>query len=85
MRNVKKHNYSATLNFFQPLLNLSENWLLVTSRIYNYIFGDMHNKFAQDTWKTFLMLSRPQGENIDVKCENCNKRPSPRNFRGYSN
>ena len=45
-------------NFFQPLLNLSENWSLVTfmtklGRIQEIIF----------------MLSCPQGQTIDVKCK----------------
>ena len=50
------HNKTAILNFFQPLLNLSENCLLVTC---------MHNKFEQE----HLKLSRPQGQIIDGKCE----------------
>ena len=30
IRDVKNYNKSATLNFFRPLLELFENWLLVT-------------------------------------------------------
>ena len=48
--------------FFQPLLNLSENCLLVTcSRNLKRI----HEKLFK--------LSRPKGQIIDIKCENLNK------------
>ena len=49
---------SAILNFFQPLLNLSENWSLVT---YITNLGRIHGKLFK--------LSCPQGQIIDVKCE----------------
>ena len=49
-------------NFFQPLLNLSKNYLLVKC-ITN--LKTIRGKLSK--------LSRPQGQIIDVKCEKCNK------------
>ena len=60
--NAKNSNKSAILIFFQPLLNLSENWSLVTC-ITN--LGRIHEKL--------FMLSRPQGRIIDVKFKNRTK------------
>ena len=54
-------NKSAILNFFQPLLNLSKNYLLVTC-ITNL-----------QRIREKLFLSRLQGQIIDVKCSNRNK------------
>ena len=59
---MKNRNKSAIFFFFRPLLNLSENWSLVTcitnlKRICGKLFK----------------LSRPQGQIIDVKCEKSQK------------
>ena len=48
--------------FFQPLLNLSENWSLVTC---------MTN--LKRICEKLFKLSRPQGQIIDVKCEKSQK------------
>ena len=55
-RNEKNRNKSAILIFFQPLLNLSKNYLLVTC-ITNL------KRICEKLFK----LSRPQGQIIDVK------------------
>ena len=54
---MKNRNKSAIF-FFRPLLNLSENWSLVTC-ITN----------LQRICEKLFKLSRPQGQIIDVKCE----------------
>ena len=64
--NAKNRNKLAILNFFWPLLNLSENWLLVTC-ITN--LGRIHEK---------LKLSRPKvNVNADANAThfNCNSPP----------
>ena len=55
---MKNRNKSAIFFFFRPLLNLSENWSLVTC-ITNL------KRICEKLFK----LSRPQGQIIDVKCE----------------
>ena len=55
---MKNRNKSAIFFFFRPLLNLSENWSLVTC-ITNL------KRIREKLFK----LSRPQGQIIDVKGE----------------
>ena len=53
---MKNRNKSAIWIFFQPLLNLSENYLLV-----RWITN------SKRIHETLFKLSRPQGQIIDVK------------------
>ena len=58
-RKMRKNRIkSAILKFFSAIIELFQELLI----------GNMHNKFEENTWKTFK-LSRPQGQIIDVKCE----------------
>ena len=45
------------MNLFSVIINFVRELLI----------SNMHNKFEQDTWKTFLKLSRPQGQITDVE------------------
>ena len=54
----KNRKKSAIWNFFQPLSNSSENWLVLTFLTH---LSRINEKL--------LMLSRPQGRIIDVKCK----------------
>ena len=70
--NFNDKNDKSAFTFFQPLLNLSENWLLATGKIN---LSRTHEKFGK--------LSSPQG-NVNVKANakanananfNCNSQP----------
>ena len=58
MKLLRPQGQIIKVKFFQPLSKLSENWTLV-KRITH--FGRIHGKL--------FMLSCPQGQIIDVKCE----------------